>query len=508
MAIQLAPGVYIEELPSATRSIAGVSTAVCLFVGAAARGPTEPTAVTSWTEFERRFGGLLASSDMTYAVRHFFDNGGRRAIIRRIHNGAVAASAWRSFDGTNVRFVATSPGAWGNALRIDVGLTGGSFSAGDAFDLTILERIGQANVVREKHYGLSLDERSDRFAPEVLQTDSERLAVELGGTPPGAVTAVDATTVELVDGTNGNALTSTQYDANLIANIDFNLLVVPFPPEDDSEITDAQRIAFWQAASLVCQTKRAFAIIDPPVGWGSTASLDADIPQATGLLAGLRTAAGREYAAVYFPRVRAPDALAENALRTFGPSGMIAGIYARTDSERGVFKAPAGVQASLSGSLALDVLVDDATQATYNQEGINVLRAFPSYGRVVWGARTIEGLDRLGSEWKYIPVRRTANFLEESLRRGIQWAVFEPNDEPLWSQLRLNVGAFMHQQFRAGAFAGSTPREAYFVKCDAETTPQEDIDAGRVNVVVGWAPLRPAEFVIIRIQQITRPSSV
>jgi phage tail sheath protein FI len=180
----------------------------------------------------------------------------------------------------------------------------------------------------------------------------------------------------------------------------------------------------------------------------------------------------------------------------------VAGIFARTDTQRGVWKAPAGLDATLAGVLDLSVRLDDPDNGELNPLGINCLRSLPAAGKVVWGARTREGDDRRTSEWKYIPVRRLALFLEESLYRGTQWVVFEPNDEPLWSQIRLNVGAFMHNLFRQGAFQGSSPRDAYLVKCDKETTTQNDIDLGIVNIVVGFAPLKPAEFVILKIQQL------
>jgi phage tail sheath protein FI len=184
------------------------------------------------------------------------------------------------------------------------------------------------------------------------------------------------------------------------------------------------------------------------------------------------------------------------------PCGTVAGIFARTDTQRGVWKAPAGLDAALVDAPKLSVPLTDDENGELNPLGVNCLRAFPVYGRVVWGARTLRGADQLADEYKYIPVRRTALYIEESLYRGLKWVVFEPNDEPLWAQIRLNVGAFMHNLFRQGAFQGTTPREAYFVKCDKETTTQNDINLGIVNVVVGFAPLKPAEFVIIKLQQI------
>jgi len=198
----------------------------------------------------------------------------------------------------------------------------------------------------------------------------------------------------------------------------------------------------------------------------------------------------------------APNPLQQNRPAEFPPCGYVAGIYARTDASRGVWKAPAGTEASLVGVLGPKHLLTDDENGVLNPKAINCIRALPIYGTVLWGARTLHGHDERGSEWKYIPVRRTALFLEESLFRALTWVVFEPNDEPLWAQIRLNVGAFMHDLFRQGAFQGKTPQEAYFVKCDKETTTQNDINRGIVNIVVGFAPLKPAEFVILKIQQI------
>ena len=183
-------------------------------------------------------------------------------------------------------------------------------------------------------------------------------------------------------------------------------------------------------------------------------------------------------------------------------SGTLAGVYGRTDSERGVWKAPAGIDAALRGVQSLEYKLTDAENGVLNPLGVNALRMFRDSGNVSWGARTMDGSDQRGSEWKYIPVRRTALFIEESLFRGTQWVVFEPNDESLWVQIRMNVGSFMQRLFQQGAFQGASPREAFFVKCDSGTTTQDDIDRGIVNILVGFAPLKPAEFVIIRIQQI------
>ena len=189
-------------------------------------------------------------------------------------------------------------------------------------------------------------------------------------------------------------------------------------------------------------------------------------------------------------------------LRSIGASGTVAGLFARTDATRGVWKAPAGTEARLENVQSLAYTLTDLQNGALNPLGVNCLRTFPVYSHICWGARTLDGADQLASEWKYIPIRRLALFIEESLFRGTKWVVFEPNDEPLWAQIRLNVGVFMNGLFRQGAFQGSTPQEAYFVKCDKETTTQADRNLGIVNIEVGFAPLKPAEFVVITIQQI------
>jgi phage tail sheath protein FI len=205
---------------------------------------------------------------------------------------------------------------------------------------------------------------------------------------------------------------------------------------------------------------------------------------------------------VYYPRTIIPDPLNNNRQLSLASSGTIAGLWARTDVARGVWKAPAGTDARLRNVDSLSYVMTDLENGTLNPLGVNCLRNFPVYSNICWGARTLQGADVLASDWKYVPVRRTTLFLEESLYRGTRWVVFEPNDEPLWSQIRLNLGAFMQDLFLQGAFQGSTPSQAYFVKCDGETTTQNDIDNGIVNIEVGFAPLKPAEFVIIKIQQI------
>jgi hypothetical protein len=265
---------------------------------------------------------------------------------------------------------------------------------------------------------------------------------------------------------------------------------------------DAKTIAsLWGPASVFCQKRRAFLIMDAPTVAGSEWKTVQDaIGQTSGKkgINDLRIGLVKDYSALFYPRVMVNE---NGGQVKVGASGAVAGLMARIDGTRGVWKAPAGTEADLRGVVGLEYKFSDGENGVLNPKAINTLRVFPN-GIVNWGARTMDGDDDFGSEYKYIPIRRLALYMEESLYRGLKWVVFEPNDEPLWSQIRLNVGAFMHNLFRQGAFQGQTPKDAYFVKCDAETTTQNDRDLGRVNIWVGFAPLKPAEFVILYLQQI------
>ena len=238
----------------------------------------------------------------------------------------------------------------------------------------------------------------------------------------------------------------------------------------------------WSVAKALCFDQRSFLIVDPPKlsDLTSVQSIQADLagPDARN-------------AAVYFPRILSSDPLRGGATGSFAACGAIAGVYARTDGSRGVWKAPAGVDATLSGVAGLTSTLTDAENGQLNPKGINVLRTFRGMGSVVWGARTLRGSDTLADDYKYVPVRRLALYLEETLYRSTQWVVFEPNDAPLWAQIRASIGAFMQDLFRRGAFQGATPREAFFVRCDADTTTQYDINRGIVNILVGFARSSP-----------------
>ncbi len=508
------PGVYVEEIPSGVRTITGVATSIATFVGWAARGPVKYAGlVQSWADFERLYGGFDARSPyLGYAVSQFFINGGQQAyIVRLAYTGPGSATLTPAASATLVlgglTFTAgtagpdgnpanaTNPGVWAQNYGIAIkNQSGGT----NRFRVQVVYAPPGApsEVVVESYENLSITtpDPQGRYVADVINKQSSFVTVAVAGgttTPPTdtaqpspklAGTANDDGTVLLPStstGTGGTFETTLSAAKSILDQIDlFNLLCIP------GEIVTATMSEFEQ----YCEPRRAFLIADADPGITNPANLTG--PPTTG-----------KNSAFYYPWIQAPDPLNQNRPSYYPPCGFVAGIYARTDGSRGVWKAPAGTEATVVGASGVAVQLTDNQNGLLNQHAVNCIRNFSVYGIVVWGARTMQGNDELGSEWKYIPVRRTALFIEESLFRALKWVVFEPNDEPLWAEIRLNVGAFMHNLFRQGAFQGKTPAEAYFVKCDKDTTTQNDINLGIVNIVVGFAPLKPAEFVVIQIQQ-------
>jgi hypothetical protein len=503
------PGVYVEEIPSGVRTITGVPTSVTAFIGRALRGPTDdPVVINSFGDFERRFGGLVAEYPMSYAVNDFFTNGGGQGVIVRLWvapGGGGNGLSTVAVGGLNL--AAASPGTWGDKLSVtvqDPGVTDDfakeldpALLAADLFNL-IIEDTGTGR--RETIRNLAIKDgprRADRVLAQ--QSSLVRVVMPLPAAVPGY--GLHATGGGGSDGgpltqlaISGHEAQKTGKFALTKADI-FNLLCIP-PDTRGGETLNV----VYQDALPFCVKHRAMLIVDPRPSWSENAT-----PAGMGVaeLANLGLA-GKDArnAALYFPRVIESDPNRGGQTDFFVPCGIVAGIMARTDGDRGVWKAPAGLDAAVGGVQGFEANLTDDENGQLNPLGINCLRSFPILGRVVWGARTLRGADAFGDEYKYVPVRRLALYIEESLFRGTKWVVFEPNDEPLWSQIRLNVGAFMHNLFRQGAFEGSTPKDAYFVRCDKDTTTQNDIDLGIVNIIVGFAPLKPAEFVVIKLQQI------
>jgi uncharacterized protein len=622
------PGVYVVEQTSVSHVIAGVSTSVTAFVGAASQGPAdEPTAIGSYADFVRQFGDPVDATDhpMGYAVAHFFANGGTQAIVvRALAANAVAASlALPATNGITVTLTAQSRGAWANGIQagspgqsgIFVQVAAATTSKNDRFNLVITSwapgPTAASVLATETWPELSMSPANPRYVATVLAA-SALVTAEVTGTETTASAGTSAGSVDLSSGITGLAGRKLRLSVDQGAPVDYPM----FPngqPTDSHAITDI--VAFINAASsgfpveatddsgkLVLTSKTtgpnsavtvglsgagdastllglgiaaggteesgsaadrppaaaaapltngsdgsdvdAGSIVSPQEGQGMLA-LDvlnfprfnllclpgvttANVDAVTTALAYCRTqnafllvdpdpsvtaanavttaglfAAEGVHGALYWPRLITPDSQSSG----LPPCGAVAGVMASTDSERGVWKAPAGLAAGVAGATGGAYPTSDAVSGALNPFGINVLRSFPGAGLVVWGARTLGGSDIRDDAFKYVPVRRITDYIEASLYLGTQFAVFEPNDPVLWGQLRLAVGGFMRGLFRQGAFqqsASGAESDSFFVICDSTVNPQSEIDAGRVNVVVGFAPLKPAEFVVLTITQIVQ----
>jgi phage tail sheath protein FI len=509
------PGVYIDELTSSVRTITGVPTSIAAFVGAASRGPTgAPVHISSFADFQRTFGGVSSDSPLSYAAYQFYLNGGSEAeVVRLAHPDAAAATITLGGD---VPLVATDPGTWGAALRVRIDYktaagppTGGTDAT--SYNLSVLDT---GTGVLERYLNISTTPADPQSLDKVISASAliavpaQNPVLDKAPTANADIPASDPDQSPFSDskpdrytqahgGQPGGTLDLSDYQGGMTGQADklgiyqlyktdiFNLLCLPGAPQ-----------TVLAAAAQLCVDRRAILLVDPPSAWSTVANAVSGMatPPVSGDLA--------KNAAVYFPNVQVADPSQNGVTVWLPPCGTVAGVAARTDVQRGVWKAPAGTDASLNGVSGLPLPLTDADSGQLNPLGVNCLRSFPVIGPVVWGARTLRGADRLADQWKYLPVRRLALFIEESLFRGTQWVVFEPNDEPLWASVRMNVGTFMNTLFRQGAFQGATARDAYLVKCDRENNPQNDIDRGIVNILVGFAPLKPAEFVIIHIQQL------
>ncbi|NEQ62142.1 MAG: phage tail sheath family protein, partial [Moorea sp. SIO4A1] len=458
------PGVYVEEIPSGVRTITGVATSITAFIGRALRGPTdEPILLNNYGEYERIFGGLWNDSTMSFAVRDFYNNGGSQAVIVRLHKEGTEATLKAGKESeTTIDLVAANPGVWGNKLRARVDRTfpksitdQETDTAEQLFNLYI--RDGETEEV-ETFLKVSAKYGHPRQVDKVLENQSNlvrysgRITADIPIPTPNndplegdLWSDANSNKVE-TQGEDGSAITQAEFIDNketakkglyALENTDlFNLLCIP-PYNDDNNIDSG----LIDAALGYCLKRRAMMIIDSPSEWidKNTAKQGIDDSEQVGSVS--------TNGAIFFPRLMMPNPLKENQIEEFAACGAIAGVFARTDASRGVWKAPAGLEAVLKGVTGLSVPLTDPENGELNPKGINCLRVMPPAGRIVWGSRTREGDDMLASEWKYIPVRRLALYLEETLYRNTQWAVFEPNDEPLWSQLRLNIGAFMQNLF-------------------------------------------------------------
>ena len=488
-------------------------------VGGANPGAAAAAATTKAATYATAHEKTAAQAVAAAAVAGSAVAGATVADVTKAANAAAAAAAPVSkatLSANGLGLEAKYEGTWGDKLRARVDYEVLPADVGKLFNLSVRDgTTGQVELFRN----VSVAPTHVRRVDKVLANGS--LLVTTNGGLPGAIPvnhpgpdaslkesdvwadnkvptnskatsedpARDGGPLHVNDFTGTGKETSKEGLYALNKADLFNILCIPpYLPTGDVD-----NLSLVGAAAAYCENRRAILLVDPPADWTDKDAAKAGLP---------KIGTSSKNAALFFPRLTQPNPLRDNQMEDFVPCGAVAGVFARTDTSRGVWKAPAGLEAALVSVPKLNVPLNDAENGELNPLGINCLRAMPAAGRIVWGSRTLQGDDRLTSEWKYIPVRRTALFIEESLYRGTQWVVFEPNDAPLWAQIRLNVGAFMHNLFRQGAFQGTTPRDAYFVKCDKETTTQNDIDNGIVNIVVGFSPLKPAEFVVIKLQQI------
>ena len=417
----------------------------------------------------------------------------------------ILLPAGGSLTASSIR--ARGAGLWGNALR--VAITDSTDGDPARFNLTVFYRpVGEANTREvERFEGLSADAVDEKYLIDQLARSAY---VGWGNTEPPV--AFRPRNQGAVTGTSpGVALTGGVGGAVTMDDGDYGAPLSLLDGLDDAALIVCGSDGMLNATSEGDHN----ALINRVLGYVETRPqrdlfLVADAPRSTAATDAVGTAVNHarnnitasDHRALYWPRIVVSDPAGQgrNPTRAIPAAGHIAGLYGRTDGRRGVWKVAAGIEASVTGAVGLDFQILDRDQDRMNPHGLNALRTIPGAGRVVWGGRT----GRPTTEWRYINVRRTAMFLRRSIFNGIQWAVFEGNDERLWAALRASIGAFMEAQFRNGALAGATSREAYFVKCDADTTTPDDQAAGIVNVSVGFAPLRPAEFVIVTLSQMTR----
>jgi phage tail sheath protein FI len=497
----LSPGVYIEEFEIGAKPIEGVSTSTAGFLGEAERGPTTPYLVTSWPDYQRKFGSFFgADKYLPYAVQGFFANGGQRCFIARIVDVAGATIAAVDIGG-NITAQAVGEGQWGNRLHIVVaaGSTSGfklkvfywsTLPAGGLFDPDDPANKDREPkpTHREDYDDLEVNEASPNYFDKRVNNGLSaliKLEAADGATipPPGAFT--------LDGGEDGDPVDTNDFQGEGATNAGERkgLNALDQSDYEDISIIYAPNVSAFDGllGNIIthCENNQyRFAIIDSPPGQGN---INALAP---------RNDRDTKYASFYYPWIKVIDAVT-GARKLVPPGGHVAGIYARSDIERGVFKAPANE--IIRGAVELEFQITKAEQDILNPKGVNALRTFPGRGRRVWGARTMSS-DPL---WKYNNVRRLFIYLEASIFRGTQWVVFEPNDERLWARVRQTITQFLRTEWRAGALMGLKEEEAFFVKADRTTMTQNDIDNGRLIVVIGVAPVKPAEFVIFRIAQFT-----
>ncbi|MFJ1711927.1 MULTISPECIES: phage tail sheath family protein [unclassified Streptomyces] len=504
----LSPGVYVEEIESGSRPIEGVGTSVAAFVGFAQKGPfDEPTLITNWSQFAGTFGDFVDGTYLASAVYGFFANGGGVCYVVRIGDGTEPPAdgddeqgAGQLPVGSETRLgpyaVKPRPGVAGE-ITVEVAEAEGDDPPSDVFQL-IVKRDGQ---VVETYPGVTTKRSKENVATRV-NAKSEIIEIRetaRGAAParpePQSVTLAPAAPASPASG----ALTPELYVGDpdrrtgiggLEAVDAVTTIAVPdLMSAYERGLLDLESVVAVQQGLITHCTLMGdrVAILDAPPGLS---------PQQIRAWRTDRANFDSKYATLYYPWIRVADPSSGRA-RLVPPSGHIAGVWARNDESRGVHKAPANEV--VRGAVALQTQLTKGEHDLLNPIGLNCIRSFPGRGIRVWGARTLAS----DPAWRYLNVRRLFNYLEESILAGTQWVVFEPNDDALWARIRRTVSAFLVNEWRKGALFGLTPEEAFYVKCDRETNPPESIDAGQVICEIGVAPVKPAEFVVFRLSQLT-----
>lgn len=511
----LSPGVYIEEAETGIRPIEGVSTSTAGFLGLTERGPTTPRFVTGFEQFQRIYGGFIDEAFLPYAVDGFFRNGGQRCYIGRVVKKDAKEA---EISVGNATFTVKGPGDWGKHVGIRV--EDGSLDK-NLFKLIIAywnQTDFPTNITDEKQLrnalslaatngrleifdNLSVDPTSSNYyLPKItgasdLIKEVKNLSTRPTSNPNNGEPWFAVTTAE--DNLEGSTLEKEQFLGGLDAITKKRTGLAAFKEIEEISIisvpdlyqlknNDKEKEVINAVIEQCEELKYRFAVLD-----GVQTVPD---PQTD-----LKRNLNSKYAAIYSPWIRVFDPLT-NTLKSIPPSGHIAGIYARSDQQRGVHKAPANE--IVRGAMELEFNFTKGEQDILNPYGVNLIRSFPGRGLLLWGARTT-ATDTL---WKYINVRRLLIYLEESIDKGTQWVVFEPNNERLWARVKSTLSAFLTRVWRDGALMGTKPEEAFFVKIDRTTMTQDDIDNGRLIIHVGVAPVKPAEFVIIRFAQVASGS--
>jgi phage tail sheath protein FI len=512
------PGIYIEEVPSTARTITAAPTSITVFVGYThpfkTRNFGTAVRVLNFQDFEREFGGHYSSglvdSNVALAVDEFFQNGGSDSYVvglqprYRDNTGAIVAPGNLILPsatvggGTGIVFEAREP-TDRLAMRVTVDNLKQKVAANDTADVTIsygpnVETFRAVTLIAGDPNHVARRIGIPGAASSGLVT-----VRPAGANFPAAFTAVSqASLVSTPPAGFFTTFSATDFgdvfeaDSSLDKVAIFNLLVLPGVADN----------AIWSDGLAFAERKRAFVILDPPAQAAADDS-SAPLPKIEDLVNAGTLVPPSANGALYFPYLQRRDPVTNSPIEV-APSGYVAGVYARTDLNRGVWKAPAGLETTLRDTTGVVAhgRMTDMRQGILNPIGVNCIRTFPGIGSVVFGARTVVTANPAYQPWRYVPVRRMALFIEQTLYNNLGWAVFEPNDNPLWLALRITVENFMLSLFSQGAFQGSSPRQAFLVQCDASTTTQVDIDNGIVNIIVAFRPLKPAEFVVIKIAQL------